>query len=129
MPPGYATAKSWSASKQQLQRINVCHKTTLRKMIRKGLQQTSGYKYIITNKTLRSICKTSTNILDFTRLQQTKDLAHHHTTRRGGNQTNYIGKFCQKKEGRPSNTLKDNVGDHHNLDIKQFSKKVLYCQF
>ena len=66
---------AWSVSKQQLQEIDTCYKCILRKMIRNGLKQTKDYKYIITDKKLHSICKT-TNVSDFIKLQQSKYLAH-----------------------------------------------------
>ena len=120
---------AWSASKQQSQRINVCYKTMLRKMIRKRFKQTSDYKHIINDKTLQSICKT-TNILDFIRLQQTKYSAH--IIRKPDLATTKQITFensVRKKKGRPSDTLKDNVCEYHNLDIKQFSKEALDRQF
>ena len=120
---------AWSASKQQLHRINVCYKTMLRKMIRKGFKLTSDYKYLINDKTLQSICKTI-NILDFIRLQQTKYLAHiiKKPDLAATKQITFEN-YVRKKKGRPSNTLKDNVCEYHNLDIKQFSKEALDHQF
>ena len=58
---------AWSVSKQRLQKIDTCYKFMLRKMIRNGLKQTTDYKYIITDKKLHSICKT-TNVSDFIKL-------------------------------------------------------------
>ena len=65
---------AWSVTKQQLQKCDVCYKTMLRKMLRNRFNQTNDYKFTITNKILLKTCKT-TNVSDFSKLQQTKYLA------------------------------------------------------
>ena len=120
---------AWSVSKQQLQEIDTCYKFMLWKMIRNGPKQTKDYKYIITDKKLHSICKT-TNVSDFIKLQQSKYLAH--IIRKPDCATTKILTFeksITKKRGRPSNTLSKNVCQHNNLDIKQFSKAAISREF
>ena len=68
-------AQPGQSQNKQLQQVNICYKTMLRKMIRNGFNQTNDFKYIINDKRLHSICKTPT-ISNFIQVQQTKYLAH-----------------------------------------------------